>query len=97
MIGGAAMPGKRYFVPPENPTTSCGKHRPADEHVVVLDDEPVERDVDVLLEPAARQLRDLARRNRAELDERGRVVPAMVEDAVPAGAAVDDRAADVRG
>ena len=28
MISDAAMPGKRYFVPPEKPTTSCGKTGP---------------------------------------------------------------------
>ena len=28
MISGAAMPGNRYFVPPENPATSCGNTGP---------------------------------------------------------------------
>ncbi len=28
MISGAAMPGNRYFVPPEKPATSCGKTGP---------------------------------------------------------------------
>ena len=36
-----------------------------------------------------------ARRNRAELDECGRVVPAMIEDVVRAGAAVHDRTAQM--
>ena len=42
------MPGNRYFVPPEKPDHFVREDRPADEHVVVLDDEPVQRDVDVL-------------------------------------------------
>ncbi len=28
MMSGPATPGTRYFVPPENPTTSCGKTGP---------------------------------------------------------------------
>ncbi len=95
MIGGAAMPGKQVFRAAGKPDHLVREDGPADEHVVVLDDEPVQRDVDVLFETAAREVRDLARRNRAELDERGRVVPAMIEDVVGAGAAVHDRAAQM--
>ena len=62
MISGAAMPGKQVLRAAREADDLVRKHRSADEHVVVLDDEPVERDRHVLAEPAAGELGDLGRR-----------------------------------
>ncbi len=71
------------------------KHRTADQDVVVLGDQAIERDRHVLPQTSAGQIRDLGGRNRAEVGERGRIVPAMIEDPMLAGPAVDDRRAEM--
>ncbi len=70
------------------------EHRTADENVIVLDDQPIQRDRHILLEAPSGDCRDLARRYRPQVGERCRIVPAMVEDARAAAAAVDDRSAN---
>ena len=69
--------------------------RPADKDVIVIDDHPVERDRHILLQAAEAELFDHGRRDRAQVGERGRIFPSVIEDAAVTGAAIDDRAADV--
>src|SRR5712692_10312912 len=66
------------------------KHGPANQHVVVLQHQTIQRDRHVLIQPPARQLLNLTRGNRSQLHESRRGVPAMVEDLSLAGAAVYD-------
>ncbi len=73
------------------------KHRAADQDVVVLDQQPVERDLDRLVEPPAGQLAHVVGGNLAQLHERGRIVPAMVEDPPVPHHALDHGPADVPG
>ena len=94
MISDAAMPGKRYFVPPEKPTTSCGKTGPQMRTWSVLDDEPVERDRDVLLQASEAELLDHLRGDGPQRRERRGVVPPVVENPPVSGTAVNDRASD---
>ena len=61
------------------------ENRPADEDVVVLEDEAIQGDGDGLVQASLRQLRDLAGGNGAEKGERLRLVPAMVVDAMSPG------------
>ncbi len=63
--------------------------------MIVVDDHPVERDRHILLQTAEAELFDHGRRDRAQVGERGRILPAVIEDAAVTGAAIDDRAADV--
>ena len=72
-----------------------GKHRPADEDVIVVDEQPVERDRNVLLQPASRQLRNLVRGNLPELHERLRIVPPVVENPPLPGKPIDNGLPDV--
>ncbi len=95
MISDAAMPGKEILGAAGESDDLVRKDRTADEHVVVLDDQTVEGDRHVLVQPAERELRDHRRRDRAERGKRGRVVPAVVENPPIAGAAVNDRAPEV--
>ena len=44
-----------------------GKDRPADDDVVVVDDETVQRDRDALVQPAVGQFRDVAGGDRAQV------------------------------
>ncbi len=64
----------------------------ADEDVVVFEDEPVQGDGHFVRETARREFGNLARGDRAQVREGGRVVPAMVEDPGSARVPVRDRA-----
>ena len=72
-------PGKRYLLPPENPTTSCGKTGPDDQRDVVLDHVAVDADVRGVLEHAVRELGDPLGADRADVRERRRLPPGVVE------------------
>ena len=54
-------PGKRYLLPPENPTTSCGNTGLDDERDVVLDHGAVDPDVSGVLQHAIGQFGDPVR------------------------------------
>ena len=49
-------PGKRYLLPPEKPIDLVGEHRADNQRHVALDDEPVDPDVDGVMEPAPGEL-----------------------------------------
>ena len=83
MMSWPATPGKKYLLPPEMPTTSCGQHRPDDEGDVVLDDGPVEQHRHVHRQPSLGQLREAGRRDRAEVGEGRRLPPLVVDDGHP--------------
>ena len=76
------MPGKQVLGAAREADDLVREHRPADEDVVVLDDQPVQRDRHVLRAAARRS----ARRSRRagivpSFDERRGIVPAVIEDA----------------
>ena len=95
MISARRDAGKQVLRAAGEPGDLVRKHRTANQNVVVLDDEPVERDRHVLAQPTAGELRDLARGHRAEVHERRRIVPAVIEDMSSPDAAIPDRPADV--
>ena len=94
MISDAAMPGEEILRAAREADDLVRKDRTADEHVVVLDDQPIERDRHVLLQPSEAELLDHAGGDGPQGGERRRVVPPVVENPAIAGAAVDDRAPD---
>ena len=74
------MPGKKYLLPPEKPTTSCGKDRAADDELVIVQHQLVERHRHVLAHQPAGQLRDLGGGDGADGGEGAGQVPVVVED-----------------
>ena len=58
--------------------------RADDQRDIVLDDRPIEPYVDLLVQESARDLADPLRADRAEVDERLRLPPFVVEDVVGA-------------
>ena len=73
------------------------EHRPADEHVIVLDEQPVERDRHVLVQsPACDAPRSRAAGIMPSFTNVDGIVPPMVEDPpVPPASPFDHRPADV--
>ena len=70
------------------------KHRPANEQLIVIENQAVEFYGNFLREQAAGDLLDFIRGNRAELHECIGILPVMIENVAAARHAVDDRAAD---
>ena len=62
------------------------KHRPTDEHVIILGGEAVQCDRHVFVQTAAGQIGNLTLGNDAERSVGRRIVPAVIEDAASAGA-----------
>ena len=96
MMSCPAIPGQKYLVPPENPTTSCGNTGPQITSSVVVQDQTIERDGHVAREQPAREARDLGAADRADRNERGRIVPAVIEHARAAGVSSVHRPAEER-
>ncbi len=91
MISDAAMPGKRYFVPPEKPTTSCGKTGPQMSTWSYSMTSRLSATGTSCFRRPRLSSSISARGDGPERRERRRVVPPVIEDPAVAGAAVDDR------
>jgi hypothetical protein len=85
----AGNAGEEVFVPAGKPYHLMGEHRPADDEMVVIIDEPIEPDRHILGHHPTGELADLSRGDRADMGEVRRVAPIVVVDAPLAGASID--------
>ena len=95
MTSGPGDAGEEILVAAGEADDLVREHRPADHELVVVEDTLVQRHADRLLETSAGERADLLGGDLADLRERRRIAPFVVEDARLAGAAVDDRNADM--
>ena len=76
----AGQPGEQVLVPSREADDLVGQHRADEQRHVALDNEPVEPDVDRVMKPAARELHDQLRRQRADVREGVVLPPRVVAD-----------------
>src|SRR5437870_3054024 len=86
--------GKQILRPSRESRDLVRKDRAANEHMIVFDEQTIQRDRHLFVQTALAELRDVVRRNRPERRERGGIVPSMIEDSALTREAIRDRPPD---